>query len=67
MCFSPIRYLLEPLQLLPVGATSYRTGFAPARNNTPFHGTLTAAGYNRLPSLRRSVSRTSENTLVFLR
>src|SRR5271165_1810753 len=39
MCFSPIRYLLEPLQVLPVGATSYRAGFAPARNNTPFHGT----------------------------
>ena len=30
--------------MLPVGATSYRAGFAPARNNTPFHGTLTAAG-----------------------
>jgi len=42
-CFSPIRYLLEPLQVLPVGATSYRTGFAPARNDMPFHGTLTQA------------------------
>ncbi len=39
-CFSPSRYLLEPLQVLPVGATSYRAGFAPARINTPFtaHG-----------------------------
>ena len=35
-CFSPIRYLLEPLQVLPVGATSYRAGFAPARIDMPF-------------------------------
>ena len=42
-CFSPSRYLLEPLQVLPVGATSYRAGFAPARINTPFHGTQTEA------------------------
>ena len=35
-CFSPIRYLLEPLQVLPVGATSYRAGFAPAGINKPF-------------------------------
>jgi hypothetical protein len=35
-CFSPSRYLLEPLQVLPVGATSYRAGFAPARIDTPF-------------------------------
>ena len=35
-CFSPSRYLLEPLRVLPVGATSYRAGFAPARINTPF-------------------------------
>ena len=35
-CFSPSRYLLEPPQVLPVGATSYRAGFAPARINTPF-------------------------------
>ena len=35
-CFSPIRYLLEPLQVLPVGATSDRAGFAPAGINTPF-------------------------------
>src|SRR5262245_38894005 len=42
-CFSPSRYLLEPLQVLPVGATSYRAGVAPARINTPFHGTQTAA------------------------
>jgi hypothetical protein len=35
-CFGPSRYLLEPLQVLPVGATSYRAGFAPARINTPF-------------------------------
>jgi hypothetical protein len=40
-CFSPSRYLLEPLQVLPVEATSYRAGFAPTRINTPFHGTLT--------------------------
>ena len=40
-CFSPSRYLLEPLQVLPVGATSYRAGFAPARINMPFHGTHT--------------------------
>jgi hypothetical protein len=38
-CFSPSRYLLEPLQVLPGGATSYRAGFAPARINTPLHGT----------------------------
>src|SRR5262245_51238611 len=38
-CFSPSRYLLEPLQVLPAGATSYRAGFAPARINTPLHGT----------------------------
>lgn len=38
-CFSPSCYLLEPLQVLPVGATSYRAGFAPARINTPYHGT----------------------------
>jgi hypothetical protein len=37
-CFCPSRYLLEPLQVLPVRATSYREGFAPARINTPFHG-----------------------------
>src|SRR5262245_15861243 len=42
-CFSPSRCLLEPLQVLPVGATSYRAGFAPAGINTPFHGTLTEA------------------------
>src|SRR5262245_21917657 len=42
-CFSPSRYLLEPLQVLPVGATSYRAGFAPARINTPLHGTRTDA------------------------
>jgi len=35
-CFSPIRCLLEPLQVLPVGATSYRAGFAPAGINKPF-------------------------------
>jgi hypothetical protein len=38
-CFSPSRYLLEPLQVLPVGATSYRAGLAPARIDTPLHGT----------------------------
>ena len=38
-CFSPIRYLLEPPQVLPTGATSRRAGFAPAGNNTTFHGT----------------------------
>ena len=27
-CFSPIRHLLEPLKMLPVGATSYRAGFS---------------------------------------
>jgi hypothetical protein len=39
-CFSPSCYLLEPLRVLPVGATSDRAGFAPARINTPFtaHG-----------------------------
>jgi len=42
-CFSPSRCLLEPLQVLPVGATSYRAGFAPARINTPLHGTRTDA------------------------
>jgi hypothetical protein len=42
-CFSSSRYLLEPLQVLPVGATSYRAGFAPARINTPWHGTRTGA------------------------
>jgi len=42
-CFSPSRYLLEPLQVLPVGATSDRAGFAPARINTPWHGTRTGA------------------------
>ncbi len=30
-CFSPIRYLLEPPQVLPAGATICRAGFAPAR------------------------------------
>jgi hypothetical protein len=35
-CFSSTRYLREPLQVLPVGATSYRAGFAPARINKPF-------------------------------
>jgi len=35
-CFSPIRYLLEPPQVLPAGATSCRVGFAPTGNNTPF-------------------------------
>jgi hypothetical protein len=35
-CVSPIRYLLEPLRVLPVGATSDRAGFAPAGINTPF-------------------------------
>jgi hypothetical protein len=35
-CFSPIRYLLEPLQVLPVGATSYGAGFAPAGIDMPF-------------------------------
>ncbi len=35
-CFSPIRYLLEPPQALPTGATSRRAGFAPAGNNTTF-------------------------------
>ena len=35
-CFSPIRYLLEPPQVLPAGATSCRAGFAPARINKPF-------------------------------
>ena len=35
-CFSPIRYLLEPPQVLPAGATRCRAGFAPAGNNTPF-------------------------------
>jgi hypothetical protein len=38
-CFSPIRYLLEPPQALPAGTTSRRAGFAPAGNNTTFHGT----------------------------
>src|SRR5262249_29434343 len=42
-CFSPSRYLLEPLQVLPVGATSYRARFAPARINTLLHGTRTGA------------------------
>ena len=42
-CFSPSRCLLEPLQALPVGATSYRAGFAPAGIDTPFHGTLADA------------------------
>ena len=59
MCFSPIRYLLEPLQVLPVGATSYRAGFAPARNNTPFHGTLTDAD--------KSAGRHSEKWVAFRR
>jgi len=35
-CFSPIRYLLEPPQVLPAGATSRRAGFAPARIDTSF-------------------------------
>ncbi len=35
-CFSPIRYLLEPLQVLPAGATRCRVGFAPTRINKPF-------------------------------
>jgi len=35
-CFSPIRYLLEPSQVLPAGATLCRAGFAPARINKPF-------------------------------
>ena len=42
-CFSPSRCLLEPPQVLPVGATSDRAGFAPARINTPWHGTRTGA------------------------
>ncbi len=35
-CFSPYRYLHEPPQVLPAGATSCRVGFAPTGNNTPF-------------------------------
>jgi len=35
-CFSPIRYLLEPLQALPAETTNYQAGFAPARINKPF-------------------------------
>ena len=42
-CFSPSRCLLEPLQVLPAGATSCRAGFAPAGINMPFHGTPTEA------------------------
>src|SRR5262245_45470934 len=42
-CFSPSRYLLEPPQVLPVGATSDRAGLAPARIDTPLHGTQTDA------------------------
>jgi hypothetical protein len=46
-CFSPSRYVLEPLLVLPVGATSYRAGFAPAGINTPFHVTQTDARNKR--------------------
>ena len=46
-CFSPSRYLLEPLQVLRVEATSYRAGFAPAGINTPFHGTQSDARNKR--------------------
>ena len=35
-CFSLHSYLRKPLQVLPVGATSYRAGFAPAGINMPF-------------------------------
>ena len=31
-CFSPIRYLLEPPQVLPAGATSCRAGITPAED-----------------------------------
>src|SRR5262245_13577455 len=55
-CFSPSRYLLEPLQVLPVGATSYRTGFAPARINTPLHG-RSEEHTSELQSLRHLVCR----------
>jgi hypothetical protein len=70
-CFSPIRYLLEPLQVLPVGATSYRAGFAPARINTPLHGTRTEARWlaparwpEQRPSRKRSSSTSARSILI---
>ena len=56
-CFSPIRYLLEPLQVLPVGATSYRAGFAPARIDMPFtaHGPVRAMAISRIAWRRADV------------
>ena len=55
-CFSPNCYLLEPLQVLPVGATSYRAGFAPARINLPFtaHSPKRASSERVLPRSGRA-------------
>ncbi len=38
-CFSRVRYLPKPLQVLPVGATNDGAGFAPARTKHDFHRT----------------------------
>jgi len=48
-------YLREPLQVLPVGATSYRAGFAPARINMPFtaHRPTRATGLPFVVSVAR--------------
>src|SRR5262249_47497627 len=59
-CFSPSRCLLEPLQVLPAGATSLRAGVAPARNNTPF----TAHGPARATLLATGNTCTNDTTLV---
>src|SRR5262245_31537489 len=64
-CFSPSRYLLEPLRVLPVGATSYRAGFAPARINTPLHGTRTDA--RKALGLWCGPSGAGEQTVDFVR
>jgi hypothetical protein len=42
-CFSPSRYLLKPLQVLPVERPVTGRVFKPARINTPYHGTRTEA------------------------